>query len=109
MASVFTRIRNREIPSRIFYETDQVMVIADHRPKDRVHLLVIPKEEHRNFYHAPPEILAEMNQTVKIVVEKLGISDHFRLVINNGYGQEVDHIHYHILSDRGADKLTWLE
>jgi histidine triad (HIT) family protein len=101
MASVFTRIRNREIPSRIFYETDQVMVIADHRPKDRVHLLVIPKEEHRNFYHAPPEILAEMNQTVKIVVEKLGIS--------NGYGQEVDHIHYHILSDRGADKLTWLE
>ena len=109
MASVFTRIRNREIPSRIFYETDQVMVIADHRPKDRVHLLVIPKEEHRNFYLAPPEILALMNQTVKIVVEKLGISDHFRVVINNGYGQEVDHIHFHILSDRGADKLTWLE
>lgn len=109
MASVFTRIRNREIPSRIFYETDQIMVIADHRPKDRVHLLVIPKEEHRNFFLAPPEILAEMNQTVKIVVEKLGIGDHFRLVINNGYGQEVDHIHFHILSDRGADKLTWLE
>jgi histidine triad (HIT) family protein len=108
MSCVFCRIINREIPARIFFETDQVLVIADHRPKDRVHLLVIPKQEYRNFYHTPPDVLDLMNQTVRTVVEKLGITDHFRLVINNGYGQEVDHVHYHILSDRGSDKLTWL-
>lgn len=109
MPCVFCRIINREIPAKIFHETDQVIVIADHRPKDRVHLLVFPKQEYQNFYQTPPDLLDLMNQTVKAVVDKLGITDHFRLVINNGYGQEVDHIHYHILSDRGADKLVWLE
>lgn len=108
MSCVFCRIINREISAKIFYETDTVIVIADHRPKDRVHLLVFPKIDHQNFYTTPPEILAMLNQTVKTVVEKLGIADHFRLVINNGYGQEVDHIHFHILSNRGEDKLTFL-
>lgn len=108
MPCVFCRIINREIPAKIFYETDEVIVIADHRPKDKVHLLIFPKVEHQNFYKTPPDVLAMMNQTVKTVVEKLGIKDHFRLVINNGYGQEVDHIHFHILSNRGEESLTFL-
>ncbi|MCM2271600.1 MAG: HIT family protein [candidate division Zixibacteria bacterium] len=108
MPCVFCRIISREIPARIFLENDQVIVIADHRPKDAVHLLLFPKVEYRNFQQTPPEVLDLLNQTVKLVVERLGIADHYRLVINNGYGQEVDHIHYHLLSNRGADKLVWL-
>ena len=109
MPSVFTRIISRELPAKIFYETDQVIVIADHRPIDTVHLLIIPKDEHRDFFKTPPEILGLLNDTVKIVAEKLGIEDHFRLLINNGYRQEIDHVHYHLLSNRGRERLKYIE
>ena len=49
-----------------------------------------------------------LDQTVKIVAEKLEISDHFRVQINNGLGQEIDHIHYHFMSDKGLDKLRYI-
>lgn len=108
MASVFTQIMNRELPAKIFHEDDEVIVIADHRPRAPVHLLIIPKHETKNFYETPPEILNMLNQKVKLIAEKLEITNHFRIIINNGYCQEIDHLHYHFLSDRGADKLTWI-
>lgn len=109
MTSIFTRIVNRELPANIFLETDEVIVIADHRPKAPVHLLIIPKVEVRNFYEASPTVLNLMNDTVKLVAKKLQIEDHFRIIVNNGLGQEIDHIHYHFLSDRGADRVQYLK
>jgi histidine triad (HIT) family protein len=109
MASVFTRIIRRELPARIFYETDEVVVIADHRPKDSIHLLIIPKAEYIDFQHTPPEVLSLMINTAKLIADKLGISDHYRLVINNGYGQEVPHVHFHFLSNHGASRVNFLE
>ena len=108
MPSIFTRIIKREVPSRIFHETDSIIVIADHRPKDVVHLLIIPKTGYPNFQSTPPEVLAEMNSSVKLVAEKLGLTDHYRILVNNGYGQEVDHVHFHFLSNRGGEKLKFL-
>jgi histidine triad (HIT) family protein len=109
MATVFERIRKRELPARIFFEDDKVMVIADHSPKDPVHLLIIPHEVYPDFYRTPPEVMSMLMDTARMVADRLGIAGHFRLVINNGYRQEIDHIHVHFLSNRGADRLTWLE
>ena len=108
MPSIFTKIINRELPAKIFYETGDVIVIQDIRPKAPVHLLIIPKAETKNFYEAPSETLALLDETAKEVARRLGITDHFRIQVNNGFGQEVDHVHYHFLSDRGADKLKFL-
>lgn len=109
MASIFTRIINREIPARIFHEDDECIVIADHRPKDSIHLLIIPKEETPTFYETPAETLTMLNDKARMVAEKLGLEDHFRLVINNGYGQEIFHLHYHFMSNRSTDKLVYME
>jgi len=109
MSSVFTRIIERQIPARIFHETDEVIVIADHRPKRPVHLLIIPKKEYRNFQETPPETLAMMCRTAKEVAEKLGISDHYQITVNNGLGQEISHIHFHFMSDRGMEGLVFKE
>ncbi|MCH7545145.1 MAG: HIT domain-containing protein [Planctomycetes bacterium] len=97
------------MPASIFFETDEVIVIADIHPKAPVHLLIIPKAFYPDFYSAPPEILALLDQTAKQVAEKLGVTNHFRIIVNNGFGQEVDHIHYHFLSDRGIEKLRFLK
>ena len=109
MASIFTRIINRELPARVFHETDEVIVVADHRPQAAVHLLIIPKQEYRNFFETPYEVLEMMSRTAKEIAEKLGIEDHFRVIVNNGYCQEIDHVHFHFISDRGADKLAWID
>jgi histidine triad (HIT) family protein len=109
MTSIFTRIINREAPGEIFYETDEVFVIADRYPRDAVHLLIIPRKEYRTFYETPPEVLEMLNRTAKTLAEKLKIRDHFRIIINNGYGQEIFHVHYHFLSNRGRDNLKLLK
>jgi histidine triad (HIT) family protein len=109
MSTIFTCIIRREEPARIFYETDQVIVIADHRPKAPIHLLIITKAEYPNFQHTPAEALQTCFDTAKLVAEKLGIPDHYQLAINNGLGQEVPHFHIHFLSNRGMDKLTYLK
>ncbi len=109
MASLFTKIIKREIPAKIFHETDDVIVIADINPKAPVHLLVIPKTETKNFYLTPPDTLSMLNKTVLTVAEKLGLEDHFKVWIHNGFGQEIDHLHYHFHSDRGRERLRFIE
>jgi len=108
MPSVFTRIIRRELPAKIFYETGEIIVIADHRPQRPVHLLIIPKEEYPDFQRTPSEILQICFETAKIIAEKLGIEDHYQLAVNNGLGQEVSHFHIHFMSNRGMEKLESL-
>jgi len=45
MASLFTKIIAREIPSDIVYEDDNFIVIKDIVPEQKTHLLIIPKKE----------------------------------------------------------------
>ena len=109
MPSIFTRIINRELPAKIFYETDKVIVIQDIRPKAAVHLLIIPKAESKNFYETDQSVLSLLDDTVKTVAKKLGLEDRFRIQVNNGLGQEVDHIHYHFMSDQNGDRVTFIK
>jgi histidine triad (HIT) family protein len=109
MSSIFTRIVNRELPAKVFLEDDNVIVIEDIRPRLPVHLLIIPKTETTNFYETSLETLTMLNEYVKKIAAMLEIGDHFQLVINNGLGQEIDHLHFHFLSDRGADKLQFTQ
>ncbi|MCK4301623.1 MAG: HIT family protein [candidate division Zixibacteria bacterium] len=109
MPSVFTQIIARKLPASIFYEDDEVIVIADYRPQAPVHLLIIPKQEYRNFYETPPDVLEMMNRTAKMIAEKLGITGYFKLLIHNGFGQEIDHVHFHFISNRGAENLRFIE
>ena len=45
MASIFTKIISREIPSDIIFENDNIIVIRDINPKAKLHFLIIPKKE----------------------------------------------------------------
>lgn len=109
MASIFSKIINRELPSNIFYETDKVIVIEDINPKANLHLLIIPKVETKNFYTTPSETLNLLNETVKEIARILELEERFRIQINNGYGQEIDHIHYHFMSDYKSENLKFID
>ena len=98
---IFCKIGNGEIPSNYVYETNNIYVINDIAPKAKHHLLVIPKKHYKDLTEVDNvALLAELMQVVKEVTKQEGLSE-YRVMINNGKsaGQEVFHLHIHILSN----------
>ncbi|XP_010538300.1 PREDICTED: 14 kDa zinc-binding protein isoform X2 [Tarenaya hassleriana] len=87
--TIFDKIIAKEIPSSIVYEDENVLAFRDINPQAPVHVLVIPKVRDglTTLGKAEPrhaEILGQLLHAAKIVAEKEGILDGFRVVINNG-------------------------
>ena len=104
---VFCRIISGEIPAERVYEDDKMIVIRDAAPAAPVHVLMIPKEHTENIVAADPELVKYMLGKVKMLSEKLGVSEKgFRIVVNTGDegGQTVHHLHIHLL---GGKMLGW--
>lgn len=104
MASIFTRIIAREIPATIVFEDEQIIVIRDINPRAKTHLLIIPKKEIQtvnDFVQEDSELISHMFFVAQSVSKDLGISEGYKLHINVGekWGQEVSHVHMHLLSD----------
>ena len=107
--TIFTKILNREIPAEIVYEDDLCLAFRDINPRAPVHLLVIPKKPLATLADVETddqEMLGHLLVVANIVAEKEGVGDAFRLVLNNGAGagQEVFHLHLHVLAGRA---FTW--
>ncbi|MDZ7623344.1 MAG: histidine triad nucleotide-binding protein [Ignavibacteriaceae bacterium] len=111
MATIFSKIISKEIPADIVYETDNVLAFKDIKPQAPVHILIIPKIEipkvtdiKGNEHSA---LLGEMFDAANKLAKDLGIDKNgFRLVFNcgNDGGQEVFHIHMHLL---GGRHMNW--
>lgn len=102
--SIFTKIIHREIPSHIVYEQENIIVIKDIAPKAKTHLLIIPKKEIptiNDLEDGDRALLAEMFFVAKRVAKDLGIEAWYKLHFNVWAlgGQEVMHLHLHLLSD----------
>ncbi len=107
--TIFGKIIRREIPADIVYEDDLALAFKDVNPQAPTHILVIPKKPIPRVSEAAIEdrdLLGHLLWTVKQVAEKAGLSNGYRVVINNGAdgGQTVDHLHLHILGDR---QMQW--
>ncbi len=109
MASIFTKIINREIPATILHEDDVCIALKDIAPKAPTHLLVVPKKEIVSMADLTDDDEAIIGHCMIVaakVAAEAGLEGGYRLVINTGAdgGQEVPHIHIHVL---GGRKLTW--
>jgi histidine triad (HIT) family protein len=109
--TIFSKIIRKEIPDNIVFENESVLAFKDINPQAPVHVLIIPKIEIpkvlnlKGSEHAV--LLGEMIDAANKIAEETGIAkDGFRLVLNCGPdgGQEVYHLHMHIL---GGRKMTW--
>ena len=103
MASIFSRILAGEIPGDIVYQDDHVFAIRDIHPQAPVHLLIIPKTEISGIA-AVPEVgdHQQILNAARLIGEQLGLTNRYRLVINQGpdAGQTVFHLHAHLLAGR---------
>lgn len=103
MPTLFTRIMEREIPADIVYEDDHVVAFRDINPQAPVHILIVPREEVSGVASVPEagDHLHLLN-AARRVAEAEGLTDGYRLVINQGEsaGQTVPHLHVHLLGGR---------
>lgn len=101
---IFCKIAAGEIPCKKIDEDDGFLAFHDIHPKAPVHALVIPKQHVDTLADADdPAMLGQWMQRVRQVAEKLGVAEAgYRVVINvrDGGGQEIDHLHAHILGGK---------
>ena len=107
--TIFTKIINKEIPADIVYEDDLCLAFRDINPHAPVHILIIPKMPLSTLYDAGSSeqgLLGHLMLVANEVADKEGVADAFRLVLNNGAGagQEIFHLHFHLLAGR---TFTW--
>ena len=102
MASIFTKIIQGEIPCEKIYETNSEIAFLDIMPCAKGHTLVIPKHEVKRLEDLPESEALSLMRTIQYVAKTVsaafdGID--YNLILNNGAnaGQEVEHVHFHVL------------
>lgn len=108
--NIFAKILREEIPSVRVYEDDETLAFMDIMPRADGHLLVIPKTPCRNVLDASPQQLASVMQTVQRLshaVRKAFDAEGVTLQQFNeaAGGQEVFHLHFHVLPRHEGDRL----
>lgn len=107
---LFCKIIEGKIPAKKIYEDENFLAFHDINPKAKVHALVIPKKHIPTFMDICKEdvnLIGEMHIVIQKVAKELDLDKNgFRVINNCGDfgGQEVYHIHYHIL---GGEKLPF--
>lgn len=107
---IFCKIIAKSIPAELLYEDDQVVVFKDIQPKARVHLLMVPKqhiESLAQLSETEATLMSHMMLLLPKVAKSQGLERGFRTVINTGPGggQEIDHIHFHLLGGGSLSKM----
>ena len=102
MSTIFTKIINREVPSKIIYEDDIVIAFLDISQATPGHSLVVTKKEYRNIFELPEEvashifkIVVRISKAINFSLKPKGIN-----ILNNNEetaGQTVFHYHIHLI------------
>ena len=108
--NIFAKILRGEIPSEKLYEDEDTYVFMDIMPRADGHCLVIPKTPCRNMLDASPEQLTACLKTVQrmghAVMKAFGAEGVTVQQFNEAAGgQEVFHLHYHVLPRHEGVKL----
>ncbi|MCL2567747.1 MAG: HIT domain-containing protein [Alphaproteobacteria bacterium] len=109
--NIFHKIIKKEIEAKVIFENNTAISFYDINPQALVHALVIPKGKYVNildFATAAAEEQQGLNEAIAETVKLLGLSDGgFRLISNCGIngGQEVAHLHFHILGGENIGKM----
>ena len=110
--SIFSRIIRGEIPCHRIYEDDFVLAFLDINPLADGHTLVVPKREVEHLHQLPAEEAAAVGRRLGMIAERVLAAtgaEGYNVLQNNGRaaGQEVPHVHFHIIPRRAGDGLGY--
>lgn len=108
---IFCKIIAGEIPSTLLYEDEHVVAFDDINPVAPVHVLVVPRAHIPTLNEADPVpdgLEAAVLAAARHIARQRGVAGSgWRLVTNVGRegGQEVPHLHFHVLGGRQLGKM----
>lgn len=99
---IFCKIAQGQIPSKLIYQDDEVIAFHDIRPAAPVHFLIVPREHIPRLQDSKAShqaLLGKMMLLAPRLAAEQGVTNGFRVVVNNGEdgGQEVYHLHMHVM------------
>tara|TARA_Y100000310_G_scaffold304305_1_gene343323 strand:- start:519 stop:902 length:384 start_codon:yes stop_codon:yes gene_type:complete len=105
---IFCKIIKGEIPADKVYEDDNFIGILDINPEMKGHTLVIPKKHFKTLLDTPSSLGNEYLEAIKKValdLIKKEKAEGFNIIfnINKIAGQEVDHVHAHVVPRKSDD------
>ena len=106
MDCIFCKIVNGEIKSRLIMESKNSIAFLDAFPVTKGHTLVIPKTHYDKIQDMSQDDSADLFRTVYEVVSKIDkITGSTLLAIHNGKesGQEIPHVHVHLIPRQSND------
>ena len=107
MASIFTKIINREIPGHIVAEDDHFIAFLDINPLVMGHTLVVPKQEVDYIFDLDDDIYTRLNLFSKKVakaIEKVVSCERIGIAV---IGLEVPHTHVHLIPLKTMDDINF--
>lgn len=99
---LFCKIVKKEIPAKIVYEDNEVVVFPDINPKARLHFLIVPSLHINSFLELEDkqfEMLTKMAKVIQSLIRENNLESGFQLLFNGGIHQHVPHLHWHLLGD----------
>lgn len=112
-SNVFAKILRGEIPAHVVWEDDSTLAFMDVMPAVDGHVLVVPKAKARNILDIRPADLAAVTATVQkmaIAVKQAFLADGVTIqqFSEKAGGQEVFHLHFHVMPRQMADTVRRL-
>jgi len=95
---IFCNIREGKIPAKFVYEDEDVMVFPDIHPLKPIHWLIVPKKHVSEVLFLEDATLERsLFKTIRRMIKKADLeSKGYKITINGGGLQDVDHLHIHL-------------
>lgn len=106
MATIFTKIIQKEIPADIVYQDEHVTAFRDINPQAPTHILIVPNKEIPTVNDITPEdevLIGKLFTAARKIAADEGVAENgYRILINcnRDGGQEVFHLHMHLFAGR---------
>lgn len=102
---IFCKIAQGEIKTDFLYEDEDVMAFNDIHPVKPTHILIVPKGHVEDFLALEdPAIKEKLFSVVQNMAEAAELDEAgFRIVINGGGAQEINHLHIHLMGPMGSN------
>jgi histidine triad (HIT) family protein len=112
MPTLFEKIISGELPAQVIYRDGRVIAFLDIRPAAPVHILIVPHKVIPTADDIADEdeaLVGHMVIVARDIARQQGIAKSgYRLIINCNpdSGQEVYHLHLHLLGGRALGPLV---
>ena len=106
---LFCSIAAGEKETSLLYEDSHVVAFHDIRPKAPVHILIVPKQHigsTAEISEADERIAGHIIRVASSLAEKLGIAEDGYFNTREHGGQEIDHLHLHLVGGRRLGSMV---